>query len=471
MARENQGLQAALIVFVILTIVLGVTTFIFFKQAEEAEARMQQSEETARQKDDLARNVLEENSRLKDLMGFADTLRIDELNDEVEKDLSTYTANFRGEPRGYRQALAYLFQTIQDSAVELAVAKVEIQELKDRIPLLEAAKRAQVAQHVQVADKRHQELTAEQAKFRSERSRITSDAAEVKDVLVRARQQAADSLKQVNQRLESTSDQLRNLVTVAQSQAKKLEGLQRGTFETPDGEIRWVNQRNRTVWINQGRADGLQRQTTFSVYPADATALGQDVKKGSVEVTQILGDHMAEARIIEDSSRDPIMPGDKIHTPVWTPGERRRFALAGFFDATGDGRDDLQLVKNLITGSGGVVDAFIDAQGRRQGQLSVDTRYLVLGARPDETGRTEAIAGFTRMISEAERLGIQTVPLSRFLDMMGWRNRAPVERLGAGASAPPTRPREADGVPRTSTGNVTERFRPRTPPRGAGGAY
>ena len=30
MARENQGLQIALIIFVMLTIVLGVTTFIFY---------------------------------------------------------------------------------------------------------------------------------------------------------------------------------------------------------------------------------------------------------------------------------------------------------------------------------------------------------------------------------------------------------------------------------------------------------
>ena len=39
MARENQGLQIALIIFVILTIILGVTTFLFFRQYEEATAK------------------------------------------------------------------------------------------------------------------------------------------------------------------------------------------------------------------------------------------------------------------------------------------------------------------------------------------------------------------------------------------------------------------------------------------------
>jgi len=35
MARENQGLQIFLISFIMLTIILGVTTFLFYKQAEE----------------------------------------------------------------------------------------------------------------------------------------------------------------------------------------------------------------------------------------------------------------------------------------------------------------------------------------------------------------------------------------------------------------------------------------------------
>ena len=39
MARENQGLQIGLIVFVMLTIILGVTTYLFFRQYEEADGR------------------------------------------------------------------------------------------------------------------------------------------------------------------------------------------------------------------------------------------------------------------------------------------------------------------------------------------------------------------------------------------------------------------------------------------------
>ncbi len=471
MARENQGLQVALIIFVILTIVLGVTTFIFFKQGEDAEGRATAAVETASQKDDLARNVLEENSRLKGLMGFADTLQINEISDEVNKDLSTYAANFRGEPRGYHQALAYLFQTIQDKAVELEVVKVELQELKDTIPTLEVAKAKQIAQHEQMAQAKQEELAAEKAKFQSVTSRVQADAAKVKDVLKQAHEQAAQRVQQVSRKLEDTNKRVQSLVTVVKDQTNKLEKLHQGTFETPDGDVRWVNQKNRTVWINLGRADALPRQTTFAVYPGDATGLSQDNKKASVEVTQILGDHLAEARIVEDSISDPIMPGDKIHTPVWSAGDRRRFALVGFLDATGDGRDDLQLIRNLITANGGVVDAVGDAAGNQEGHVTVNTRYLVLGERPDEKGKAGAIAVFTKMVGEAERLGVQTIPLGQLLEMMGWQNRATVEPLHEGAPAPSLGPRSPDATTRTSTGSVSELFRPRTPPRRAGGAY
>ena len=36
MARESQGLQVLLIVFVMLTVVLGVTTYLYSKRADEA---------------------------------------------------------------------------------------------------------------------------------------------------------------------------------------------------------------------------------------------------------------------------------------------------------------------------------------------------------------------------------------------------------------------------------------------------
>ncbi len=223
--------------------------------------------------------------------------------------------------------------------------------------------------------------------------------------------------------------------------SERLGQLTSQKFDTPEGEIRWVNQHTGTVWIDLGRADSLQRQVTFSVYPADISDVTVNSKKGSIEVTQVLGDHLAEARVIDDKLVDPIIAGDKIYTPVWTPGEKRHFAVGGFIDIDGDGRSDLQTVLRLITMNGGVVDSYIDEKGKRVGQMTVNTRYLVLGDAPTETGQAAVIAEFSKMRSEAQRLGVQQIQLADLLQRMGWKNQTPVVHFGRGANPKDFAPR------------------------------
>ena len=79
-------------------------------------------------------------------------------------------------------------------------------------------------------------------------------------------------------------------------------------MDVPSGEIIRVSLPNKMVWINLGRADSLQRETRFTVYSTD----GKAVKKGTVEVTLIDGEHSAAARIRDDKIADPILAGDKI---------------------------------------------------------------------------------------------------------------------------------------------------------------
>ena len=51
MARENQGLQIALIVFVMLTVLLGVTTYLGFRQYNDAADQRQEAHHRQRQVD------------------------------------------------------------------------------------------------------------------------------------------------------------------------------------------------------------------------------------------------------------------------------------------------------------------------------------------------------------------------------------------------------------------------------------
>ena len=127
--------------------------------------------------------------------------------------------------------------------------------------------------------------------------------------------------------LEKKIAELERSVTLFAEQRKD----EPGSFEVADGRISWVNQ-NGTVWINLGSLDSLRRQVTFSVYDADQHDAEKATKKGSIEVTRILGEHMAEARITEDDPTNPILTGDQIYSQVWHRGKKLHFALTGLID-------------------------------------------------------------------------------------------------------------------------------------------
>ena len=216
---------------------------------------------------------------------------------------------------------------------------------------------------------------------------------------------------------------------------KKLGSYTRTYPDRFCGEVRFVNQRESTVWIDRGWADGLDRQVTFSVYSGDTTDLAKAAKKASIEVTKVTDEHMAMARILDDKSTDPIVQGDKLFTPAWAPGEQKHFALVGFLDLSGEGRDDHQGVKNLILLHHGVIDCDVDAKGKRIGAMTVNTNYLVRGEQPSEKGQTEVMAAYTKLTTDADRLGVRTISLSDLKEQMGYRNQSPVQRFGAAAPA------------------------------------
>ena len=148
-------------------------------------------------------------------------------------------------------------------------------------------------------------------------------------------------------------------------------------------------------------------------------------KKASIEVTQVLGDHLAEARVYDDKVADPIVPGDKIYTPLWTPGEKRHFALAGFMDVNGDGKNDIQAVKDMIAINGGVVDCYIDDKGKLVGRR--DHQHPLSGPRrgSQRKGPDRHDCCLHKDRNEAEQFGVQKIQLGDLLQRVGWKNQMP----------------------------------------------
>jgi hypothetical protein len=472
MARENQGLQIALIIFVVLTILLGVTSFLFFRNYQQAADQAAKATDEATRNMTAAQNTQTEANHYKEVIGYSASDKRDVIDQGWAADGTTYGADVDPSQRNYRKMLAHLHKVVETKDIALTDALAQVRQLQDTIASLEATKQPLIAAQEKRADDAEADRAEERQKHKTQYEAVVqgqSDLQKKLEVAYADRDRVVDDMQK---KVEAANDRIKQLLVDIKIYSERVDETRPETRQMPDGQIRWVNQRSRTVWINLGQADALRRQTTFAVYPADATDLKEASSKGSVEVTQILGDHLAEARIVEDNITDPIMPGDLIHTVVWAPGRREHFALTDGIDLDGDGRSDVQAVMNIIQMNGGVVDAWLDDTGNLHGKLSAETDFLVLGSEPGMKATRERLDARSSMLRKAKELGIKVIGLQELLTRMGYRDQTPVVRFGPGGSPDSFPARPPEGIPRTSTGNVSPLFQPRQPPaRSPAGAY
>jgi hypothetical protein len=177
---------------------------------------------------------------------------------------------------------------------------------------------------------------------------------------------------------------------------------------------------------------------------------------------------MAEAQITSDDPGNPILTGDKIYSQVWHRGKKLRFALTGIIDLDGDGRSDMQMARDLIELNGGAVDAFLADDGTVEGEITVSTRYLVIGTFPEGANQAALQAGWKQMSDDAQVNGVEVITLDKFLNQIGYAPGDRTVQLGAKA-------RRSDFPPQPETGSVdgagrNTPFRPRTPSRADGKA-
>jgi hypothetical protein len=484
--RENQGLQIALILFVMITIALFVTTYIYWSKSEqkiaEADAAVQSKAEAEKrytayfnaynllkrtigpaQVSDPEYEVFRTQVKSTDPNLWANDLEKIEL--AFNDDMLLFDANYNGD-KNYRTLPGYLLTAIRarnDTIVtHLDYVRSADQE-KVTITNRESSQKVAAEDGMQLAVTERDKV---KQVFDADRQKFITDTTALQSRLDAALQQAkadADKAGKDKAVLETSLAKLQQLV---EAQAAKLAGMNPESTETADGKITWVNQGSRVAYVNIGLADGLRRQTTFSVYNKDQTAFNTARPKGSVEITRIIDGHLSEARIVSDNAANPLMPGDVVFSPTWQPGRIVRFAMVGFIDADGDGKSDRKLVENLISMNGGQVDAFVDEEGKTSGSLSIDTRYLIVGQRPTDKSGAQSLSAYVNMIGESQRLGIEQMSVRDLLDYMGYKGEVKTQTLGKYAS--PEDFKSGSGSGGAGAGG----FAPRQPPaKGNNGAF
>ena len=379
-------------------------------------------------------------------VGAADPNLPNTVLNAMTKDIETYSLT---KPADYKTALSELSNALKVEKDKLAQELATNKQLTTEIATL----KTDYDKKVQDYDKERSD--AVQARLASEN--------EHKQALQAANEQYA----QVSGEFQKVQNQLReeqlaHEVALAQKDTRitnltkandrlqdRIKQATQVSFEQPDGLVRWVDNGAHLVWINLGSADNLPVRTNFSVYhkghrgvgrDSESTLKGPEDLKGAIEVTRILGPHMAEARILDENYFEPIAIDDPIYTPIWGANQTEAFAFVGLIDLDDDGRSDRDYLHDVLTSVNARIHTEIDDEGNRTGgPIDEQTKFLVVGEIPaleDQSDKNvkDAINKMHEHLSalkqEAREQGVRVITLNDFMSFIGIKPRQRVFRPG-----------------------------------------
>jgi hypothetical protein len=492
-SRENQGLHIALILLIMFSVLLCVFTYYFYSKsetrrvaAEDAKNRLTQTESDLQKANfkvqTLKYMIKDGNKTLKQIADDLANFTGGDVNDtEMAPLLENFQKNMReyGAPdqesemaRNYESLPVFLMARVRDLNQQLVDLRGTENNLTLQKTQLEQTSAEREKKFEDSANQARQELEAERTKFQTDLADVRKQMDSIASQVTEKDNKINELTAQLQKQQEDADEQVKKMAATIDDLKTQLVKFKETTFETPDAVVTTVNQKEGTVYLNIGSADNLKLQQTFSVYDKGTTIAMDPKPKGRIEVTQIIAEHMAAARIVEDQIGNIIVPGDLVLTPTWDPGHQVHLAITGFVDLTQDGQSDLDMLKTLIAANGGIVD---DA-------VTVQTRYLVEG-EPKGTGDEGEMTGpekddFNTKIKAAGEIGVDRLSVDKLLAMMGWRADVKSIVLGTGkstvAGGAPAGAKTPAGaaVPSDAANPAAPEFRKRTPPaRGTDGAF
>lgn len=469
---SKQGLIISLVIFVLLTIILGVTTYMGY--AEQENLRKQVGE--ARQAETAAKtgqnwekfkallfksyagfesgNDLAELGTLKDQFTSNTIGQSERDKAEIEAvvrqldapngDLGWDAANKRP-AKNYRTVVDAQKKAIANAQAErekLIRAAASSKEEYDSVNTAQAAELAKTKEALANAERRNVELQNQQSEaYKGALARIDNnekDLEKFKNDLADSTDKRAKDAK----RFEEDKEDLRKREEKLRQKIPEEHPLEK---DQPKGKIINLDRYGTTAYINLGTLDNVKPGLTFSVVGVQPGGKPSKEIKASLQVADVLNEHLSSARItsVKDPKRSPVLTNDLIYNPVWSPTMHQHIALAGLIDITGDGRDDTPEFIRSLQKQGITIDAYLDLKDRAvKGKgLSYQTDYLVIGETPEYT-TAEAYRGnaytevkseihkqIAEMTKQAEKLGVPVISLRRFVTVIGYR-------LPSGASGP-----------------------------------
>ena len=453
-----QALNIALIVFVMLTFVLAITTYLFFSQREDFKKQAKEATTTA-EKATTDKNATDDfRKKLQELIGYPE----EKIQSDIETDVNNLFAGklddfIKDKPKTFVDLAGALLDTIQEKdklleASKQALAKVEAEmESKEANASIALTKKDEVLKKLETdraeekktfdeeivsTKKISDEILAKQKKS-DERSRELDG---IKEEILKAKSlvsikiqkdfSAKTSAEQVGLVLAELRERDKKIVetnillATLDAASPEAQAAVRATrpkderIRQIDGRIAVVDELLREVIVEVPTTRSMRPGLFFEVFHGDEPAPLVSSKKGIIEVIRLEGPTSVRARISKDSNRDLIVAGDVVASSLWDPDRQLQIVVVGFVQLDNDPASDLDQLKGVIAGIGGVLV-------EEQIGVTLSTSLVVDAGKPDAKNNKE-ISRRDRAIKEAQRVGVRVVDVDRFLDMAG-RDREALE--------------------------------------------
>ncbi len=451
-ASKPTAVHFSLIFFVMAALIGAVMAYLNYKDLGEANAKLEQAQKDSQRDGAAVRKLDEELQALKKLIGNEqedvglDSKTPNTVIGATEQDIKTH-AEVLAEP------------TIKNTLIKMSG---QLNQTKSQLAEEQAAKNALEAQFLALKSELDKVVdTHKNARDNAEKD--LADNQKIKEEEVSAKDQQIAALQKENEEILIELDQLREtdaktikdlenknnrFASLVDTLRSRLDEIQKVSFEKPDGLVRTVDNSTGVVWINLGQADRLPKRMTFSVYRKSHQGIGRGEEDiiGAIEVTKILGPHLSEARIVGDDIFQPISPRDPIYTPLWGVGRPETFAISGIIDLDGDGKSDMDQLRQIIENANAKIDNEVTEDGERLGNgLTVHTKFLVIGESPnidnaktdEQRDKMQTLLAKMKEISDEARLkAVRVIGINDFLSYIGYK---PQRRLFIPGSGVPSR--------------------------------
>jgi hypothetical protein len=393
---------------------------------------------------------------------FTSNPEINEIQKKYIADMGLLGPNVTD--KNYRKLVETLMQTVRERNLQVDAQAKREEDLKAKYDAtIKQETEAREAERKR-ANELAQQLEQTQVAYAQKEKERQDEITKIQQERQRLAQQSETEKRTYLGEIDKLTKKRDELAKQNELLGKQLEEIKGEDFQYVQGKITEVTEGGQTVYLNLGRADGLRPGVRFAVLDDDTSKVADVTPKARIEVVEVnqQTDHLSRARVLADRNPKTILRGDRIYSPAWQPGRKVYFGLVGKLDINGDGRDDRDTVKALIAQNGGEVSVDLRPDGRMEGNLSVNTRWLVVGDEFKVLGGTldaaTEVMGKRRVELEqqAKSMGVSRINLDKLMGLLRGSNDEDIVPLGNATRAEDFKRREAPPPP--SRGRVSGLF-------------